>query len=951
MADIDLAYSCVDTAGAASASTVVLNRLLRTRQDAPPQLRDLVAQTAAAKQALKRLLAMVDCDSPSFTSEAEVAELGGHLDDLVAVFRDLQEHAAKVSQATRSIEKSTWTLVWPVAKISASEEALKNKLAVLGSYMDGSRVSDAAAPVADHQVQASPLPAAEQGPAEPVAPNEGGTQPIPPQIVHVDSGSAGPSTPAPVTGKAPVASQQSESSILDEKVRLRMREFGATAVSLGSSQDAAGRHSSTSSDENAAPPMGAVIDSPPQYEEAERQFRQLQLQQLQQQQQQLQQTTSDRRDTTSSSRSSDLPPSPGITPPPQQRQQQQQQVQLQRQMQPYQRALAATQPMQRNMVPLSAPAVDAMKTAAAGTKFGMISARKMKSSLLLTKSSSFGPEEDGEVDANLPQGDELFPDRFLERVTSYSLGITPAWAPVSIPSKKKKKPDKQMYRNRFTNTKDLDVTPEHLTSHFKVVEKDMWDAILHRRSERVQEVMEHRWRDDIIVEKQDNITALHVAAALGQCKIVKILLSVGATANVTDRYGLTPLHYAADFGCPRCIHLLINAGAQVDKELPKQNIKTPLRYAVAMGNTAATAALLERGALLHVQASTAEDTLLYVAASTGDVKLCDLLLKAGANPKESFEVLAMAASKSVELLAALVAAGADINLQGPPTPPSKEKSKKAVAKAVLGPGDTLLHRFVALDDMRMVDYLLLSLKASPNVPGDEGRYPVHIAITPSTNPGAGANSLRIAQALVAHGADIEVRSGLGQTPLQVAVLWGRADMAQLLCSRRANIDAADDAGFTPWTETQRQDYLRRQGPPRRVGPWSGGDYRGVAEMISARRAHMQQEHQKQMALRQQQQLLQQQPPPHVVGAVKALPLAPHHQQMVQVAAAHYPAPVELPLVSAESRPAQEVHGQSLSPAAAAAATAAASAAAAAAAQRGDQQRDGQPAQVSVELPA
>ncbi|KXJ88710.1 ankyrin repeat-containing domain protein, partial [Microdochium bolleyi] len=532
--------------------------------------------------------------------------------------------------------------------------------------------------------------------------------------------------------------------------------------------------------------------------------------------------------------------------------------------------------MQRNIPPASPPAVDSAKAAAGSSRFSMISARKMKSSLLLTKSNSFDIEADV---GSLPQGDELFPDRFRDRVSNYSRGITPAWAPVSIPSKKKKKkPDKQMYRNRFTNTKDLDVTPEYLTSHFKVIEKDIWDAILHRRPERVQEIMEHKWRDNILVEKYDAVTALHVAAALGQCKIVKILLSVGANPNALDRFELTPLHYAADFGCTQCVNHLINGGAQVDKDSAKQNIKTPLRYAVAMANTDAAAALLERGALLHVQASTPDDTLLYAAVSTGNVALCDMLLKAGANPKESFEVLATAANQSLELLACLVGAGADVNLQGPPAPPTTEKSKKAAAKAVLGPGDTLLHRYTALDNMQMVDFLLASLKASPDVTGDEGRYPLHIAVTPSS-AGLGSNSLLIAQALIAHGANIEARNGLGQTPLQVAVLWGRADMARLLCSSGATIDAADETGHTPWTETQTQAYINRTGPTPRAGPWSGGDFRSVAEIVSVRRGQMRLDEQKQMALRQQlQKQHQPQAAPHArhAGAMKSLPLAPQH---------------------------------------------------------------------------
>jgi len=861
MVGVDLAYSCVETAGTASSSSLVLNRLIRSRQDTPPQLHDLAAQAAAAKQALERLLSMIDCDEPSFTSESDATEISGHLDEIAAVLREAQEHAPKVSQASRSIEKSTWTIVWPVAKMAASEATLKDKLAIIASYMDGSRAT---------------------GPSQ----QEPTALPEPPtlqnlQTAREDPTGAGPSSSIAEKSRTTAATSQSEPSILDQKMQMRMRELGATAVSLGSSQSPAAPQWSASGEDHEIP-----LDSPPQYEETERQFQEMHIQQFQQQEQQtFQQQTPQQQQTfqeqqqqqqaiqqqqtpqqfmiarrgTGGSTQSPPPPSTGPS-----LNLQQQQVKPQRQMQPFETAPAATTTIQRNASPASMTGgAEATKSIGGPVKTSILSARKMKSSLFLTKSNSFGIEQEDD-DASLPQGDELFPERFLERVTNYSRGITPAWAPVTIPATKKKKADKQKYRNRFTNNKDLDVYPEQLTSHFKVVEKDIWDAIMHRRPERVQEAMDHKWRDDVVVEKQDAVTALHVAAALGLCKIVRLLLSLGASPNATDRYGLTPLHYAADFGCARCVHLLINAGAQVDKELPKQGVKTPLRYAIAMANTDAVTILLKKGAILHFQSSTIEDTLLYAAVSTGDVDLCAMLLKAGLNPNESFEILTLAATKSVELLSTFVGAGADINLQGPPAPPPSEKPKKGAAKAYQGPGDTLLHKYVALDDMPMVDFLLGSLRASPNVSGDEGRYPLHVAATPSASvsastntttaaaaansAGPGVHSVLIAQALLAHGADIEARNGLGQTPLHVAVLWGRADMARLLCSRGASLDAADDAGMTPWSESQRADYVRKSGTTNLFGrkhgasedepAWRGRDFRGVAEIVKMQRAHM-----------------------------------------------------------------------------------------------------------------
>jgi ankyrin repeat protein len=59
-----------------------------------------------------------------------------------------------------------------------------------------------------------------------------------------------------------------------------------------------------------------------------------------------------------------------------------------------------------------------------------------------------------------------------------------------------------------------------------------------------------------------------------------------------------------------------------------------------------------------------------------------------------------------------------------------------------------------------------------NAPGVDGDYPLHVA--------ARRGRVVIAGELLDHGADLRVRNGAGQTPLQVALIEGKTQLAEVL---------------------------------------------------------------------------------------------------------------------------------------------------------------------------
>jgi ankyrin repeat protein len=95
------------------------------------------------------------------------------------------------------------------------------------------------------------------------------------------------------------------------------------------------------------------------------------------------------------------------------------------------------------------------------------------------------------------------------------------------------------------------------------------------------------------------VTALMVAAGLGNARMVAALLAAGADANAADERGFTPLFHAChngeeDRGYPEVVRALIEAGA--DKEARIGYGVRPLMYAAGHGEAGVVEELLRAGA-------------------------------------------------------------------------------------------------------------------------------------------------------------------------------------------------------------------------------------------------------------------------------------------------------------------------------------------------------------------
>jgi ankyrin repeat protein len=145
--------------------------------------------------------------------------------------------------------------------------------------------------------------------------------------------------------------------------------------------------------------------------------------------------------------------------------------------------------------------------------------------------------------------------------------------------------------------------------------------------------------DVVVHESGLGLTALHVAASRGKHQVMQVLLQAGAnpaatawTGSSEEWAGWTPLHFAAHSTARdglQAVQLLLDAGAQVDAA--GDDGSTPLLLAAKQGLTDVVQQLLAAGANIHA-ASALGSTPLFAAAKKGHLAVVQLLLHNDAKP-------------------------------------------------------------------------------------------------------------------------------------------------------------------------------------------------------------------------------------------------------------------------------------------------------------------------------
>ncbi|KAJ8390506.1 hypothetical protein AAFF_G00103030 [Aldrovandia affinis] len=333
-------------------------------------------------------------------------------------------------------------------------------------------------------------------------------------------------------------------------------------------------------------------------------------------------------------------------------------------------------------------------------------------------------------------------------------------------------------------------------------------AIFNRNAEEVQLLL-HK-KEEVNALDQERRTPLHAAACLGDVHIMDLLINSGASVNAKDHVWLTPLHRAAASRNERAVGLLLRQGAEVNAR--DKFWQTPLHVAAANRATRCAGALLPQLSSVNVADRTGR-TALHHAAHSGYLEMVKLLLNKGANlsasDKKERQPLHWAAYLGhLEVVKLLVSRSAD-----------------AVCKDKRG--YTPLHAASASGQMEVVKYLL-RLGAEIDEPNAFGNTALHVAcyrrrartglwmftayvsVLTSTSPNdlreclhplhlaaVSTNGALCLELLVNNGADVNMQSKEGKSPLHMAAIHGRFTRSQILIQNGGEIDCVDKYGNTP----------------------------------------------------------------------------------------------------------------------------------------------------------
>ena len=311
----------------------------------------------------------------------------------------------------------------------------------------------------------------------------------------------------------------------------------------------------------------------------------------------------------------------------------------------------------------------------------------------------------------------------------------------------------------------------------------------------------------------DGLTALHFAAQTGSLEVTRVLLAGGAKVDAATRIGAyTPLHLASQGAHVAVVRALIAARADVNAVTSSSGV-TPLHLAAsAVDGEAVVAELLEHGARVDPVESAAGQTPLMFAASAGRTAAIRELLEHGADPAIATKAVDVLQNMAVDKEAKKRLRDAETALRkgsGSGTArsltPSEVQSAIAAQRAFLRSDEQIAKVLAAFKPEDLNEHVPFFVTAqgvaSKTIIDAQPIWETWVQKVGGMTAllhAAREGQIEAAEALLDGGADINQVSADGSSPLVIALLNGRFDLAMMLIERHADPSLANDAeGASP----------------------------------------------------------------------------------------------------------------------------------------------------------
>jgi len=259
-------------------------------------------------------------------------------------------------------------------------------------------------------------------------------------------------------------------------------------------------------------------------------------------------------------------------------------------------------------------------------------------------------------------------------------------------------------------------------------------------------------------------TPLHTAAYGDKLNIVELLLHRGADINATTNAGSVPLQGAAVAGYEAIVRLLVEKGANVNNA--NQAGYTPLTNAALSGSVPTMKCLVDAGA--SIEPKTAEEQVpLLCAINSRSPEAVEFLIRAGADPNRAVPngrtpLMQVAMGNDTTVLKVLLDGGANYD-------------------AVANNGATALGEAVEFGCLNSAKYLIARGARADGAEVGSGYTPLHFAVIRGEVP--------MVETVLPVTTDPNRLDSTGMTPLDIAIRYGHAKIAELLRKGGARTEA------------------------------------------------------------------------------------------------------------------------------------------------------------------